>query len=60
MPLYEYKCTNCKEVTDVIQNMEDPILVNCTHCKLDTLIKLFSAPQYTLVGGGFYKHGKNL
>jgi putative FmdB family regulatory protein len=57
MPIYEYKCTNCNEIIDVIRSVSDPPLVNCPHCKLDSLVKLFSAPMFTLRGGGFYKSG---
>ena len=59
MPLYEYKCTNCNEIIDKIQKIGEPLFKFCPSCCKDTLVKLFSAPQFTLVGNGFYKQGKN-
>lgn len=59
MALYEYKCTSCGKHTDTLQRVEDPPLKQCPYCLNETLVKLFSAPQFTLLGEGFYKQGKH-
>lgn len=59
MPLYEYKCQSCGEHTDTLQSACAPPLKQCPYCLNETLVKLFSAPQFTLIGEGFYKQGKH-
>ena len=54
MPIYEYQCSNCEQVSDVIQKFSDPVLTNCEQCNTDTLVKLVSAPSFQLKGTGWY------
>ena len=32
MPIYEYQCCKCREVTEEIQKFSDPPLKKCPHC----------------------------
>ena len=59
MPIYAYKCETCLKTLDTLQKYNDAVLTKCPYCHEDTLIKLFSAPQFTLIGDGFYKQGKH-
>lgn len=46
MPIYEYRCTVCGNVSDALQRMSDPVLTDCEPCGeggLGALKKLFSA-----------------
>ena len=38
MPLYEYRCTKCNEITEVLQKFSDAPLKRC--CKLNRPAKL--------------------
>ena len=53
MPLYEYQCQSCGEVTEVIQRMSDPPLSTCESCEGE-LQKLLSAPAFQFKGSGWY------
>jgi len=54
MPIYEYQCTACEEVLEVIQNRSDPPYSNCPKCGGD-MKKLLSAPGIQFKGSGWYK-----
>ena len=46
MPIYEYRCERCGEVTDELQKFSDPPKTDCEPCGGDgvgTVTKLFSA-----------------
>lgn len=53
MPLYEYQCTKCGVIEEVIQKFSDPPLTTCPHCsgKMD---KLISQSSFHLKGTGWY------
>ncbi len=53
MPLYEYQCQSCDNVTEVIQRMSDPPLSTCEECSGE-LKKLLSAPAFQFKGSGWY------
>ena len=53
MPLYEYQCQTCGELTEVIQRMSDPPLTTCETCGGE-LVKLLSAPAFQFKGSGWY------
>lgn len=57
MPLFEYKCLSCETQLDVLQKYGEKVLITCPTCREDTLVKLFSAPSFTLVGDGYYRPG---
>jgi len=49
MPLYEYRCLDCKKRSTVlILNLTSPKRVSCTHCKslrLERLMSRFASPK---------------
>ncbi len=53
MPLYEYQCQSCGDLSEVIQRMSDPPLSTCEACGGD-LKKLLSAPAFQFKGTGWY------
>lgn len=53
MPLYEYRCQSCGEVSEVLQRMDDAPLSECSHCG-GALQKLASAPALQFKGSGWY------
>lgn len=54
MPLYEYKCTQCKRHTEKIQKFSDTEITTCPHCG-GLLQRVISAPAIAFKGGGWYK-----
>jgi putative FmdB family regulatory protein len=44
MPVYEYECTPCLVVYEVLQGMNDPPLENCPKCG-GSVTRLISAPR---------------
>jgi putative FmdB family regulatory protein len=55
MPFYEYECSNCKFYSEVMQKISDAPLTKCPSCGKKTLVKLVSAPNFRLKGGGWYE-----
>ncbi len=53
MPLYEYQCQSCDDISEVIQRMSDPPLSTCEKCGGE-LKKLLSAPAFKFKGSGWY------
>jgi putative FmdB family regulatory protein len=53
MPLYEYQCTTCSQVTEVLQKISDPPLAVCGSCG-GGVKKLISSPAIQFKGSGFY------
>lgn len=53
MPLYEYQCTACGEIEEVIQKFSDAPLTHCRHCS-GKLNKLISQSSFHLKGTGWY------
>jgi putative FmdB family regulatory protein len=53
MPLYEYKCTKCGSVFEVLQKFSDPPLKKCIHCQ-GSVKKLLSPPALQFKGNGWY------
>ena len=54
MPIYEFQCKKCSEVSDFNLKMSDPNPENCPHCGGDELQKLISSSSFALKGGGWY------
>lgn len=55
MPYYDYKCSSCDEVVEIIKKISDPDPI-CPVCKKDTLIKNhFAAPSVEYKGKGWFK-----
>lgn len=53
MPLYEYKCSKCKAVFEVIQKVTDPPLKKCIKCG-GPVTKTISPPAIQFKGTGWY------
>ena len=56
MPIYEYQCESCKQVTEAWQSLADAPLTTCQSCA-GTLKKLISMSSFHLKGGGWYADG---
>lgn len=55
MPIYEYKCSKCGTVSEVIQKFSDAPLTDCEECGTHgTLEKLMSLGSFHLKGSGWY------
>jgi putative FmdB family regulatory protein len=55
MPFYEYQCSACGRVSEVMQKFSDPPLKKCPNCGKSKLQKLVSAPVFRLKGSGWYE-----
>ncbi len=53
MPIYEYECTNCGKLEEVLQKFSDKPLAKCIHCS-GKLHKLVSQSTFHLKGSGWY------
>ncbi|HLC19162.1 MAG TPA: zinc ribbon domain-containing protein [Thermodesulfobacteriota bacterium] len=55
MPIYEYRCSECGWVFEVIQKFSDKPVKKCVHCSGKKVEKLISQSSFVLKGGGWYK-----
>ena len=53
MPLYEYKCTKCGSVFEILQKVNDPPLKKCIRCQ-GSVKKLVSPSALQFKGSGWY------
>ena len=53
MPLYEYQCTKCREVCEVLQKVKDKPLEKCPKCG-GPMVKRISSPAIQFKGSGWY------
>ncbi len=53
MPIYEYECTKCGRIEEVLQKFSDKPLTTCRHCS-GKLHKLISHSTFHLKGSGWY------
>ncbi len=53
MPVYEYECTKCNQVSEALQKVSDAPLKKCPHCG-GKLKKIISLNSFQLKGGGWY------
>jgi putative FmdB family regulatory protein len=53
MPIYEYECTKCGELTEALQKFSDPPLTKCKLCSGKTK-KVMSQNSFHLKGSGWY------
>jgi len=53
VPLYEYECTKCRQITEALQKFSDPPLKKCPHCS-GNMKKLMSLNSFHLKGSGWY------
>lgn len=55
MPIYEYVCESCGELTEALRKISDPPLETCPICGDAALRKKVSAVSFRLKGGGWYE-----
>jgi len=53
MPIYEYQCTKCREICEVLQKAKDKPPEKCRKCG-GPVIKLISSPAIQFKGSGWY------
>ena len=53
MPIYEYECTKCGNLEEVLQKFSDKPLKKCPQCS-GKLVKLVSHSSFHLKGTGWY------
>jgi putative FmdB family regulatory protein len=53
MPIYEYQCTECREVCEVLQKAKDKPPEKCPKCG-GPVIKITSSPAIQFKGSGWY------
>ena len=53
MPLYEYQCSSCEKVHEVMQKFSDAPLAECPECNAPVK-KLMSLGSFALKGSGWY------
>ncbi|MBE3124517.1 MAG: zinc ribbon domain-containing protein [Acidobacteria bacterium] len=53
MPIYEYQCTTCREVCEVLQKAKDKPPEKCPKCG-GPVIKITSSPAIQFKGSGWY------
>lgn len=56
MPIYEYECQSCQEITEARQSISEAPLSTCNSCG-GPLTKLISQSSFQLKGGGWYADG---
>jgi putative FmdB family regulatory protein len=56
MPIYEYECTQCGKVIEVIQRLNARAPGRCEKCS-GKLKKKISRASFQLKGGGWYSDG---
>lgn len=56
MPIYEYKCASCGEITERLQKINDTLLHDCPACGAKgALHRLISHTSFILKGTGWYE-----
>lgn len=55
MPTYQYTCSGCEELLEIVQDFSDDALTVCPKCGGD-LKKVFSAAGVVFKGSGFYRN----
>ena len=55
MPIYEYICNECEQITELLQKVGAEAPSECKSCgKSDTMKKKVSQTSFQLKGGGWY------
>ena len=55
MPIYEYQCQKCGELSEILQKLSDAPATTCPACGAEALTKQVSAAGFRLAGGGWYE-----
>jgi len=56
MPIYEYRCKKCGQISEVMQSIHARPLRKCRSCS-GSLEKMISRTAFLLKGGGWYAEG---
>ena len=55
MPTYDYKCSNCGEIYELFQSMNDKPKKKCQKCRKNTAVRLIGGGSGLIFkGSGFY------
>jgi putative FmdB family regulatory protein len=54
MPIYEYFCSQCNKVHEVLQRISEEPLRQCPVCGSETIQKMVSRAAFQLKGSGWY------
>ena len=54
MPIYEFVCEACGQLTEVMQKVTDPAPAACAECGKGPLARTVSRTSFQLKGGGWY------
>ncbi len=54
MPIYEYQCQACGDVSEVMQKFDAAAPEECEKCRKGPLAKLLSKTAFILKGNGWY------
>ena len=54
MPIYQYRCDNCKYEFEELIFLDDPA-ISCPKCEKKELRQLISTPSFSLKGSGWYE-----
>ncbi len=58
MPIYNYRCSDCGKIPQIIHKMSAPTPASCPKCgAVDSLTKQVSKAGFALKGGGWYADG---
>ena len=55
MPIYEYKCNDCRQTFEAIQKISDKKLTNCRLCSKGKVHRLVSSSGFRLKGSGWHE-----
>jgi putative FmdB family regulatory protein len=55
MPIYEFRCTNCNKITEVMMKVTDPAPRDCSCGEQKPLEKILSRTSFVLKGEGWYE-----
>lgn len=56
MPIYRYRCSQCKASREVMAKMSDPAPA-CVECGATPMVKSVARTAFQLKGGGWYAQG---
>lgn len=57
MPLYEFKCPKCLEISEFHLKLSEAYPTDCPQCGTSGLQKIISQTSFKLAGGGWYDQG---
>ena len=58
MPIYEYRCSDCGEITEfIVSTMDKDFKASCKECESKNMNRLISLSSFALKGEGWAKDG---